>query len=432
MPRLLLRQEAVAMKSESHSAAPRRVAVSSLSTKGIANRSRTYALVFAATFAAVAAVHPAASQTYSVLYTFTGAAGDGAYPYATLVVDHAGNIYGTTYGGGTYGYGTVFKLDTSGNETVLYTFTGAGDGGKPEAGLWMDSAGDLYGTTEYGGLFNFGTVFKLDPTGAETVLHSFAGGGTDGEYPVAGLVPHGGNLYGTTYFGGARYVGTVFEMSKAGKEKIVRSFRQGPGDGQYPYGGVTLDAAGNAYGTTFDGGAFDLGIVFKVDATGKETLLHSFSGPPDGGAPFSGLVQDETGNIYGATDRGGDASCYSSLGCGVVFKLDSTGTETVLHTFTGFPNDGEFPGTGLARDSSGNLYGTTGEGGSSNNGTVFEISSSGTETVLHSFAGGTDGKLPSAALALDKAGNLYGTTYWGGDTLCGDFTGCGVIFKLTP
>jgi len=250
-----------------------------------------------------------------VLYSFTGGA-DGADPQAGLVRDSSGNLYGTAFYGGAYGWGVVFKVDTTGAETVLYSFTGGSDGGEPLAGLLRDSAGNLYGTT-YGGAYGWGVVFMLDPTGAETVLYSF----TYGANPYAGLVrDSAGNLYGTTEAGGAYGLGAVFKVKENSKEKILYSFTGGA-DGTDPRGGLVRDSASNLYGTTWQGGAYGWGVVFKVDSTGKETVLYTFTGGADGGNPAAGLLRDSAGNLYGTTYFGGVVSDACSMGCGVVFKI---------------------------------------------------------------------------------------------------------------
>jgi len=318
----------------------------------------------------------------TVLYSFTGAT-DGALPYAGLVLDAQGNLYGTTAGGGTYGSGTVFKLDTTGKETVLHSFTGkSGDGADPWAGLVLDARGNLYGTTELGGYSacsttpfgrSCGTVFKVDTTGKETVLYSFTGKKGDGAVPRAGLVLDAqGNLYGTTYLRGAHNEGTVFKVDTNGKETVLYSFTGTGGDGYFP-GGLVLDAQGNLYGTTYKGGAHNKGTVFKVDTTGKETVLYSFAGRGrDGTNPWAGLVLDAQGNLYGTTEFGGGACNWGGLGCGTVFKVDTTGKETVLYRFTGAP-DGALPCAGLVLDAQGNLYGTTNYGGAYDRGMVFKL-----------------------------------------------------------
>jgi len=369
------------------------------------------------------------AQSFSVLYSFTAFDGEG--PKSRLVLDKEGDLYGTTgFEGGSIGYGEVFKLDAAGAETLLYSFTGP-DGLAPGGGLVRDKEGNLYGTTFVGGGAGGGTVFKLDTTNTEIVLHSFTG--PDGAGPAAGLVrDREGNLYGTTYGGGASGVGTVFKLDRAGTETVLHSFT-GP-DGASPVAGLIRDKEGNLYGTTYGGGlqkcflsggsAAGCGVVFKVDTAGEETVLHSFTGP-DGANPAAGLVRDKEGNLYGTTSGGGLLTNCLGLGCGVVFKLDTTGAETVLYAFTG--PDGADPLADLVRDKAGNLYGTTFSGGTSNQGTVFKLDTKGTETVLHSFTfTGLDGGGPESGLVLDEAGNLYGTTLWGSTS------GDGTVFKLTP
>jgi uncharacterized repeat protein (TIGR03803 family) len=391
--------------------------------------------------AVVATPAKAQDKTFTVLYSFTGGA-DGGYPYGGLIRDAAGDLYGTTYGGGSskcsQGCGVVFMVDKAGNETVLYSFTGTGgDGGNPFAGLVRDAAGNLYGTTFHGGASGAGTVFNLDNTGKETVLYSFTGL-PDGEGPHAGLLRDAaGNLYGTTEeggsgacsFGGFDYgCGTVFMLDTAGKETVLYSFSGTGGDGAVPYAGLVRDAAGNLYGTTSGGGASSEGTVFKLDTTGKETVLHSFTGTGrDGTYPYAPLIRDSKGNLYGTTYGGG------ASGAGMVFKLDSAGKETVLYSFTGTGGDGAGPMVGLVQDAKGNLYGTTRYGGSFHGvcyqsggcGVVFMLDKGGKETVLHKFAG-SDGLQPLAGLVRDAKGNFYGTTSEGGAS------GFGTVFELTP
>jgi uncharacterized repeat protein (TIGR03803 family) len=356
----------------------------------------------------------AQAQTFTVLYSFTGMP-DGANPYAGLIRDAAGNLYGTTSSGGMSDGGTVFMLDTTGKEIVLHRFTDR-DGAEPLAGLVRDATtGNFYGTTAFGGRHHSGTVFMLDTTGKETVLHSFTGR-ADGLNPEAGLIRDAaGNLLGTTFGGGHFGSGTVFKLHATGKGKVLHSFNGT--NGAVPVAGLIRDGAGNLYGTTRNGGASNQGTVFMLDTTGKETVLHSFTGQ-DGRFPLAGLIRDEAGNLYGTTSDGG-AFFY-----GAVFKLDTTGKETVLYSFTGGA-DGSSPQAGLIRDSAGNLFGTAFGGGSFNNGTVFKLDATGQETVLHSFAGGADGFGPRGGLILDEAGNFYGTTFFGGAS------NQGTVFKLT-
>jgi uncharacterized repeat protein (TIGR03803 family) len=385
--------------------------------------------------------------SYSVLYNFTGGA-DGANPPAGLIRDEAGNLYGTTFAGGLSGCGVVFKLDSSGNETVLYTFTCGADGANSVAGLIRDAAGNLYGTTANGGNTSAtncvpsgcGVVFKLDSSGQETVLYAFSGGG-DGGLPQAGLIQDAaGNLYGTTYYGGNTSssscfiggsfgCGVVFKLDPSGQETVLYAF-SGGADGANPSAGLIRDAAGNLYSTTQLGGntsnaicgAAGCGVVFKLDPSGKETVLYTFTGGADGLDPYAGLVRDAAGNLYGTTGYGGNEGsfCYS---CGVVFKLDPSGKETVLHAFTGGV-DGGFLNAGLVRDGAGLFYGETSfGGGAQNGGVVFKVDASGKETVLHAFSG-TDGANPVYGFLLPFESFLYGTTNGGGSH------GAGVVFKL--
>jgi uncharacterized repeat protein (TIGR03803 family) len=387
-------------------------------------RFTTIALAGVLALGGVGASQSAEAQTFSVLHSFTGGA-DGANPYAGLIQDSTGNFYGTTQLGGTSNLGAVFKLDPTGTEIVLHSFAGGADGANPYSGLVQDSTGNLYGTTYYGGAPNHGTVFKLDPTGTETVLYSFAGG-ADGANPYASLVQDpAGNLYGTTQRGGSSGQGTVFKIDTVGTETVLYGFTGGS-DGGGPDGALVLDAAGNLYGTTFGGGDLCVhrrtycGVVFKLDTTGTETVLHTFTGGTDGVLPVAGVVRDSAGNLYGTTSN-----------AGTIFQLDATGTETVLYSFTGGAGGGT-PYAGLVRDPAGNLYGTTNYGGDSTCGNgsgcgvVFQLDTTGTETVLYTFTGGADGANPElGSLIRDSAGNLYGTTQLGGAS------NNGVVFKIT-
>jgi uncharacterized repeat protein (TIGR03803 family) len=371
---------------------------------------------------------PAQAQTFHTLYSFTGGP-DGGYPYAGLLRDKAGNLYGTTLEGGRQacqiGCGTVFKLGKHRKETVLHSFAGGPkDGAFPWAGLVPDAAGNLYGTTSVGGASDQGTVFKVSKTGQKKVLFSFPVGLANGQGPLAGLVRDAaGNLYGTTPGGGVFGYGIVFKVTATGQETVLHNFTGGNADGATPYPGpLVLEPSGNLYGTTCSGGAYGDGTVFKLDKTATESLLYSFTGGADGRCPTAGLVRDRAGTFYGTTVVGGVAECK----CGTVFKLDKTGTETTLYTFTGGA-DGGFPSSGaLVLDSVGNLYGTT-SGGGTNFGVIFKVTPSSdgwTETVLHTFAG-SDGGGPSG-LIRDAAGNLYGTTSEFGPE------NAGTVFKLTP
>ncbi len=354
----------------------------------------------------------------TVLYSFRGGA-DGANPVGSLVSDAEGNLYGATHAGGAANAGVVFRLSAAGAETVLYTFTGGVDGGSPPAGVIRDSGGNLYGTTEAGGTANKGVVYKFNPSGEETVLHSFTG--RDGEVPMAGLFrDKAGNLYGTTESGGFG-LGVVFKPDATGQETTLFRFLEEGTQGDMPSSGVVLDSEGNIYGTTFSGGAFGgvygYGVVYKLDAEGHETILHSFTGGADGGYPGGSVILDSSGNLYGTTPGG-------TLGGGVVYKLDPAGNETVLYNFAG--GAGGADPNGLIRDAAGNLYGTTSAGGVSNAGLVYELDAAGMETVLYSFPGATNGAAPAGSLTRDSSGNLYGTTSAGG------LNGAGTVYRLDP
>ena len=413
------------------------------------------AIVFTLT---VVLIQSAQSQTFTGLYSFTGST-DGCCPSAGLTRDAAGNLYGTTRYGGPEDKGTVFELMPRAGggwtEQTLYSFGGGTDGAGPVAGLILDRAGNLYGTTSGGGdlacgaPYGCGTVFRLMPQAGgrwtEQVLHSF-GGGTDGEEPAAGLIfDPAGNLYGTTSYGGTYDYGVVFEITAGGgwREQVLHTFGSG-GDGIVPYyGSLVIDAAGNLYGTTLYGGAYGSGgTVFELMPGGTERVLHSFGNGTDGAGPYAGLIMDASGNLYGTTGDGGDLNCHYGVGCGTVFELvpqvGGGWTETVLYAFKG--TDGNYPLAGLIFDVAGNLYGTTDGGGGSCStppgvpcGTVFKLTPQAggrwTEQVLHSF-GGPDGAYPSAGLIMDPAGTLYGTTNLGGGGNCNGF-GCGVVFEIT-
>jgi uncharacterized repeat protein (TIGR03803 family) len=312
--------------------------------------------------------------------------------------------------------------------TVLHKFKGGADGATPLAGLVRDNAGNLYGTTSAGGHSTCrrvdtgcGTVFKVDRIGKKTVLYRFTGG-ADGEYPEAGLVrDNAGNLYGATYFGGTYDDGTVFRVNKTGKHTVLYSFSGAP-DGKNPYGALVRDAAGNLFGTTENGGA-GYGTIFKLSKSGKETVLHYFGMESlDGKYPnLTALLMDTEGNLYGVT-QDGYSEC-EGIGCGTLYKLSKAGIYKILHSFTGGTTDGCEPYGTPTMDSHGNLYGTTYGCGSANGGIVWKLSTNGNESVLHNFT--SDGANPQAGVILDAKGNLYGDTQGGG------FSGYGIVFKLS-
>jgi uncharacterized repeat protein (TIGR03803 family) len=394
-----------------------------------------------------------AARTYKIIHSFKRLKS----PEGNLTLDAAGNLYGTTeYGGdssckGSAGRtcGVVYKLAPNSDGTwtvsILHVFEGA-DGLGPRAGLVLDAAGNLYGTTDLGGgssgcdpfFHGCGAVFKLAPNGdgtwTESVLHGFSSVGGDGANPDAALIlDAAGNLYGTAYGGGDYANGIVFKLALNSDGtwtfSTLYSFT-GRADGSGPEASLTFDETGNLYGTTRYGGANDQGVAFKLapnhDGTWTESVLHSFTSGADGGQPFGGLVLDATGSLYGTTPAGG-ASDH-----GVVFKLapnrDGTWTESVLHSFNGA--DGSGPYGGLIFDAAGNLHGTTFSGGAVNDGVVFKMTKSNggwAFHVLHTFQG-KPGANPDAGVIVDKAGNLYGTT--GG---CGTGYDChGAVFEITP
>jgi uncharacterized repeat protein (TIGR03803 family) len=412
---------------------------------------------------------------FATLHRFGRAPHDGLQPQGGLIADKAGNLYGTTTGGGTGGNGIVFELSppaTSGpwTETVLYNFSGAqGTGIYPEDNLVFDAAGNLYGTAAYGGGIN-GTVFQLMPPaisgGAWTfnLLYTFQQG-TDGQVPISGLViDAAGNLYGTTFYGGSCADGTVFELSPpvtqggAWTETLLHSFRSFcngkiGSDGGHAYGPLVL-AGGSLYGTTWGGGTNGSGVVFKLSppSTGQtnwhEQVLYTFTGGSDGGYPAAGLTL-RGGNLYGTTQYGGNMTCSNGVpGCGVVFELSppstqgGSWTETVLYSFvTG--SDGSLPSSSVIFDPSGNLYSTTSLGGTGTCdyisdpgcGAVFKLApptiqgGAWTETTLHAFTGANSGDQGAnvSGLVFGRAQTLYGTT---GDT--GLPAGDGTIFSIAP
>jgi uncharacterized repeat protein (TIGR03803 family) len=385
-----------------------------------------------------------ASAQETVLYSFKANDVDGNTPYSGLVSDAAGNLYGTTFEGGTTEfYGTVFELTpgTSGwTESVLHNFVNGHDGSVPQGGLIMDSSGNLYGTTIQGGGFSCGTVFRLSPAagGGWTETIPFTFDCSDGLDPAGTLVfDPAGNLYGTAGGGGAHDAGIVFELipgtGGTWTEAILHAFNSGTNDGNYPTAGLVRDASGNLYGTTFKGGSKGRGMVFELSPTGtggwRYTALHEFGAGDDGQYPYASLIRDASGNLYGTTAGGG------VHGSGTVFEISPRvgggSTEKVIHSFGQTLNDGVNPLGALVTDSAGNLYGTTEYGGANGNfGTVFELSptTGGTwiESVLHSFNDNGDGFYPYAALITDGSGNFYGTTTKGGSA------GLGTVFKIVP
>jgi uncharacterized repeat protein (TIGR03803 family) len=396
----------------------------------------------------------AAGPTENVLYRFQGGS-DGANPYASLIADQAGNLYGTTSAGGSSncsaGCGTVFRLSPPvkpgrpWTETVLYRFQGGNDAAGPMAELIFDQAGNLYGTTLSGGGTNDGAVYQLAPPShpgdpwTETVIHSFTG--NDGDYPIAPLIfDPAGNLYGTTLFGGPAHLGTVFKLTPPGNpggawtETTLFRF---PRSGGLPMAGLLLDSKGALYGAASEGTAFKLNPPHAGHTHWTEKALYHFGGGGDNGNQPHGLLAGKNGVFYGTTVLGG-----SPANAGMVFQLAPTNhgpwTLTPLYSFTN-GSDGALPAMTPITDALGNLYGTAFAGGISANGTVFKLTpptqpgGAWTETTLYQFQGASDGSNPSASLILGKDGALYGTTVSGGQvsSVC-DSGSCGTVFRIVP
>jgi uncharacterized repeat protein (TIGR03803 family) len=383
------------------------------------------------------------SSEYKVLHKFKGA-GDGRHPFADLILDGSGNLYGTTSEGGSFQGGTIFKLtsnpDGTWTEDLLYQFTGGADGSYPYGGLIFDSAGNLYGAARSSGVNGCGTIFQLtpNPDGSWTysVLHNFSC--WDGGFPLSNLIfDASGNLYGTTYGGGNADYGTVFKLSRnqdgSWTESVLYNFGLQP-DGQHPYTDVVFDASGNLYGLASDGGekgcyghGLGCGIAYKLmpqpDGTWAQQVIASFGGRP-AQSPYSNLAFDAAGNLYGTTS--GEA--YVNPSKGTVFKLtpnpDGSWSKTTLHAFRG--TDGANPHDSLIFDSEGNLYSTTRAGGPYDSGTVFKLApkpGGGWKfTRIHAFK---SGEQPFAGLVRDAAGRFFGTTRFGGN-------GYGVVFQVIP
>jgi len=308
--------------------------------------------------------------TETVLHSFSKP--DGFMPYTPLARDDAGNLYGTTVYGGSHDFGAVFKIDSAGNETLLHSFPGGrSDGCNPEQGLVRDKAGNLYGTTNGCGTSGGGTLFKVDSAGNETVLHNFAGGSSDGAMPQYGhlAMDKYGNLYGLTQYGGAGAgcssgCGVLYKLSKSGTLTVLHSFAGGASDGCYPFGSVTIDKARNLYGTTLGCGASNGGTIWEVSKKGKKTILHSFAGRSDGCDPWAGVTRDSKGNMYGVT-----YGCGANYD-GALYELSANGTLTLLHSFDS--SDGLHPLGEVLRTADGTLFGTTAYGGAYGDGTAWK------------------------------------------------------------
>jgi uncharacterized repeat protein (TIGR03803 family) len=388
------------------------------------------------------------AQTYKVLHSF-GAAGDGANPDSPMVLDQRGNIYGTALTGGPGGSGIVFELSPNGDgswsESILHSFDTVGE--NPEASLALDVQGNLYGATPgFGAGGSYGTIYELSPSGGGAwtlnTIHSFTNG-TDGAEPGPVVLGNASQIYGTAANGETRHDGFVFSFNRLSvtgwTELFLHTFTGGD-DGTNPAAPLTLDAAGNLYGLTSTGGAYGDGTLYKLTPNQHsfgwtKSVLYSFGDLSETAEPH--LIIDASGNIYGATYEGG------LYGYGTVYKLsqnqDGTWSQSVLYNFQGINHgDGESVDGALVLDAAGNIYGTTLQGGSGCNGygcgIIFKLTpSSGgqwTESIVYQFTGGNDGWQPSGGLIQDRAGNLYGTTNYGGAS--GNGGSSGVAFEFTP
>ena len=387
-----------------------------------------------------------AAPVETVLFSFPGDA-NGGKPAGPLLADASGNFYGTTANGGVGDKGLVYRLSppptngTSWSETVLYRFRRLPDGSTPVGQLVADANGVLYGVTARGGLQGAGTVFSLAPPRAagsswkETILHSFDL--DTGKAPEGGLIKGAdGALYGTAQSGGASGAGTVFKLARPGPGNtswtatVLHSFGASASDGRLPGGELISDASGALYGTTFRGGLSDRGIVYKLTPPGSgggawdETVLHSFTGPSDGGNPSAGVIADRHGVLYGATSAAGP------FGHGTVFRLSpplqggSNWRASIVNAFKGEGIEG-FPSQRLLLDEAGALYGVSLD-------TLFKLTppppgkTIWARRILHVFGVAPDGDLPSSGLVADPAGTLFGVTLDGGST------NNGVAFQLQP
>ena len=399
-------------------------------------------------FVILASLTSASADTRErILFTFQGAS--GANPAAPLVTDSKGNLYGTAANGCAYNYGCVFKLSHAGGtwtESVLYSFSGP-DGATPGASVILDAAGNIYGTTSLGGDFNSGTAFKLTPSTSgpwtETVLHSF-GSGTDGYDPSELILASTGDIYGITQFGGTASSGpdnggTVYRLSFADgqwTETLLYSFPGeflGP-DGDLPFGGLAIDHAGNLYGVTQAGGTDGKGAVFVLARTGDgsytERIIHSFH-ISDGDLPNSTPVFDSAGNLYGTTYFGGNTNLCPPDGCGAIYELkknvDGSWTEILLRELQ--KEDGWQAVGPVVFDHAGNLYAAAQAGGAYSWGSIYKLtprtSAPWTENIVHNFTNNPDGASPSGIL-VNSSGSIFGTTGAGGSSQMG------IIFEIAP
>jgi len=399
------------------------------------------------------AVMPSQAQTFTVVHEFTGPP-DGAFPNP-IIRDAHGNIYGTTLAGGLAscggGCGTVFKIDSAGNETILFAFPGGNDGANPVAGLVRDGSGNLYGTARGNGYINAASVvFKVDTAGQETVLYiAYTRDASALDSPLAldsqgniyGMAPYGGTICGWNSNGAS--CGTLFKLTPSGKFSVLHKFKGT--DGVQPEGGVVLDAQGNIYGTSVHGGhrkcdypgwgqprGEGCGTVYKLDTHGNFTVLHTFTGPHDGSYPL-GLILDSAGNLYGIAESGGDITGEYIYGLGTVFEIDASGKFSVLFTFTPETTINYVYGSHLLRDTKGNLYGLQQQNNCAGGGCLFRIDPQGQYADLFNFEGegeSDDGFNP-ANVVFGSDDDMYGAMQLGGDGN-GCEQSCGTVFHLAP
>ena len=378
--------------------------------------------------AATAISSPA--QTFTTLASFNNT--NGSFSQAPLIQGFDGNLYGTTDDGGLRASGTAFKITLAGQLTLVHYFcarTNCADGEVPESALVPATNGDLYGITSSGGsgCSYCGTVFQITSRGTLFTLHNFDG--SDGLNPLGLMQAGNGDFYGITSTGGSGSGGTIFRMTPTGTLTTLYNFE----DFNYPVAGLVEGTGGDFYGTTITYAGGGYGTIFKMTADGAVTTLRNFSGA-DGSWPVAPLMEASNGNFYGTTAQGGPASSICvTTGCGTVFEITPEGVLTTLHYFAG--PDGLSPSGALIQGSDGNLYGTTSSGGPANSscrlgcGTIFQITPEGKFTTLHTFDG-LDGQYPYVALVQATDGNFYGTTYAGGSsTACTE--GCGTVFRLS-
>ena len=401
----------------------------------------TFRAVLAVAALAFSLAVGAQAQTFTTLANFSGGNGESPY-YGTLIQATNGNYYGTTHNGGKNGGGTVFEVTPAGKLSTTYNFcslTNCADGNAPWSALVLGSDGNFYGTTNVGGAYGDGTVFKMTIGGKLTTLYSFcpAGGScTDGEYPVGLVQASNGNFYGATSNGGSTGGGTIFEISSAGKFKLLYTLcsKSNCADGSYPLSGPMQASNGNLYGTTNTGGAHRAGSVYEITPTGLFKTLYSFCAQAscaDGASPFGSLIGDSSGNLYGTTEYGGNVNGY-----GTVFEITTTNQLIILHTFDN--TDGASPQSALLEASDGNFYGTTAGGGIAGGGTVYEVTSAGVFSSLYSFcsASSCTGELPAYGLGQATNGEFIGTTSNGGTSSYGTVftysTGLGAFVQTVP